>query len=71
MSQSWNINPGLVAATPPDPHSPPRGRTPGGRREELLDVPGYVFQALVTSLPASELPLAVWRYYNGRADCET
>ena len=40
----------------------------GGKK--LLDVPGYVFQALVTSLPASESPLAVWRYYNGRADCE-
>lgn len=40
----------------------------GGKK--LLDVPGYVFQALVTSLPASEPPLAVWRYYNGRADCE-
>jgi hypothetical protein len=40
----------------------------GGKR--LLDVPGYRFQALVTSLPASRPPLAVWRYYNGRADCE-
>jgi len=37
----------------------------------LLDVPGYHFQALVTSLPsATHPPLAVWRYYNGRADCE-
>jgi Transposase DDE domain group 1 len=40
----------------------------GGKK--LIDVPGYVFQALVTSLPAREPPLAVWRYYNGRADCE-
>jgi len=40
----------------------------GGKK--LIDVPGYVFQALVTSLPASEPPLAVWRHYNGRADCE-
>lgn len=41
----------------------------GGKR--LLDVPGYRFQALVTSLPATtHPPLAVWRYYNGRADCE-
>jgi hypothetical protein len=40
----------------------------GGKK--LIDVPGYLFQALVTSLPASEPPLAVWRYYNGRADCE-
>jgi hypothetical protein len=36
----------------------------------LLEVPGYLFQALVTSLPGSTSPLAVWRYYNGRADCE-
>lgn len=41
----------------------------GGKR--LLDVPGYRFQALVTSLTqATHRPLAVWRYYNGRADCE-
>jgi hypothetical protein len=39
--------------------------------KRLLDVPGYRFQALVTSLPrATHPPLAVWRYYNGRADCE-
>jgi hypothetical protein len=39
--------------------------------KKLLDVPGYHFQALVTSLPtATHTPLAVWRYYNGRADCE-
>lgn len=41
----------------------------GGKK--LLDVPGWHFQALVTSLPAAtHPPLAVWRYYNGRADCE-
>jgi hypothetical protein len=40
----------------------------GGK--QLLDVPGYVFQALVTSLPVSVPPLAVWRDDNGRADCE-
>jgi hypothetical protein len=41
----------------------------GGKR--LLDVPGYPFQALVTSRPATTPPpLAVWRYYNGRADCQ-
>jgi hypothetical protein len=39
--------------------------------KRLLDVPGSRFQALVTSLPrATHPPLAVWRYYNGRADCE-
>jgi hypothetical protein len=40
----------------------------GGKK--LFDVPGYLFQVLVTSLPRSESPLNVWRYYNGRADCE-
>jgi hypothetical protein len=40
----------------------------GGKK--LIDVPGYLFQALVTSLPAGTSPLEVWRYYNGRADCE-
>jgi hypothetical protein len=40
----------------------------GGKK--LIDVPGYLFQALVTSLPQSQTPLEVWRYYNGRADCE-
>jgi len=39
--------------------------------KRLLEVPGYRFQALVTSLSAmTHGPLAVWRYYNGRADCE-
>jgi hypothetical protein len=43
--------------------------TRAGKR--LLDVPGYRFQALITSLPATTHPaLAVWRYYNGRSDCE-
>ena len=41
----------------------------GGKR--LLDVPGYRFQALVTSLPQNAYPpLAGWRYYNGQADGE-
>ena len=40
----------------------------GGKK--LIALPGYLFQALVTSLPASEPPLTVWRDYNGRADCE-
>lgn len=39
--------------------------------KRLLDVPGYRFQALVTSLPAkTHPPLEVWRHYNGRSDCE-
>jgi len=40
----------------------------GGKK--LIEVPGYLFQALVTSLPISTTPLEVWRDYNGRADCE-
>ena len=48
-----------------------REEEPDRSGKRLLDVPGYRFQALVTSLPAaSHPPLAVWRYYNGRADCE-
>jgi Transposase DDE domain group 1 len=43
---------------------------PSAGGKKLIDVPGYVFQALVTSLPYSVPPLAVWRDYNGRADCE-
>lgn len=43
--------------------------TRAGKR--LLEVPGYRFQALVTSLSTTtHPPLAVWRYYNGRSDCE-
>ncbi len=41
---------------------------PAGKR--LLDCPGWAYQALVTSLPDTVKPLAVWRDYNGRADCE-
>lgn len=40
----------------------------GGR--ELLEVPGYRFQAFLTNLPATVSALEVWRRYNGRADLE-
>ena len=40
----------------------------GGK--QLIDVPGYKFQALRTNLSASVTPLEVWRRYNGRADIE-
>jgi hypothetical protein len=40
----------------------------GGKK--LFEMPGYLFQALVTSLPTTVPPLAVWRDYNGRANCE-
>ena len=50
-------------------HRVAEDETRGGKC--LFDVPGYRFQALVTSLPSATYPpLAVWRYYNGRADCE-
>jgi len=38
--------------------------------KQLLSVPGYRFQALVTNLPAHWSVLAVWRRYNGRAESE-
>lgn len=38
----------------------------GGKK--LLEVPGYLFQSLVTNTKRD--PLAVWRDYNGRAGCE-
>jgi len=40
----------------------------GGKK--LLDVPGYRFQALATSFGSAHTPLQIWRFYNGRADCE-
>ncbi len=44
------------------------GQRTGGKA--LLDCPGYLYQALVTNLPASVPPLEVWRRYNGRAGGE-
>jgi len=41
---------------------------PCGKR--LLDVPGYAFQVLITSLDAGHSPLQIWRRYNGRAGSE-
>src|SRR2546425_230089 len=38
--------------------------------KKLIDCPGYLYQALVTNLPESVRPIAVWREYNGRAGCE-
>jgi hypothetical protein len=43
---------------------------PEARGKELLSVPGYRFQALVTNLPASWSALSIWRRYNGRCDSE-
>jgi len=41
---------------------------PTGKR--LVECPGFAYQALVTSLPHTVRPIAVWRDYNGRAGCE-
>src|SRR5260221_516125 len=38
--------------------------------KKLVDCPGYLYQALVTNLPETVQPIAVWREYNGRAGCE-
>ena len=40
----------------------------GGRL--LIECPGYAYQALVSSLPASISPIEIWRDYNGRAGVE-
>lgn len=40
----------------------------GGK--ELLEVPGYRFQAFITNLPGTVSAVEVWRRYNGRADLE-
>jgi hypothetical protein len=45
------------------------GRRTGGK--SLIKCPGYVFQALVTDLPAKVSALGVWRDYNGRAGAES
>ena len=43
---------------------------PGAGGKALLELPGYRFQALVTSLSADVDALGVWRRYNGRAEIE-
>jgi len=49
-------------------HQVQEKRRVGGKR--LIDCPGYLFQALVTSLPRTVSPLEVWRQYDGRAGIE-
>lgn len=41
---------------------------PDARGRRLLEVPGYTFHTVVTTLPLA--PAEVWRFYNGRADSE-
>ena len=43
---------------------------PEAAGKELLSVPGYRFQALITNLPTSWSVLSVWRRYNGRGESE-
>ena len=41
---------------------------PDAKGRKLFELPGYTFHTLVTTL---DLPaIDVWRFYNGRADCE-
>ena len=49
-------------------HEKQEKRRVGGKR--LIECPGYLFQGLVTNLPASVNALEVWRTYNGRAGIE-
>jgi len=51
-----------------------RRQTQAGSRsggKSLIECPGYVFQALVTNLPAALSALEVWRDYNRRAGVES
>jgi hypothetical protein len=41
---------------------------PEARGRRLIEVPGYTFHAVVTTLPLA--PEDVWRFYNSRADSE-
>jgi hypothetical protein len=41
---------------------------PAARGRKLLEVPGYTFQVLVTTLGHDPGP--TWRFYNSRAECE-
>ena len=43
-------------------------KRPGGKM--LLEVPGYLFQVLVTNLGSEVAAIEVWRRYNGRAGSE-
>ncbi len=49
-------------------HEELENKRSGGK--QLLDVPGYRFQVLVTNLAWEVPPLEIWRKYNGRAGSE-
>lgn len=44
------------------------GERPQARGRKLIEVPGYTFHTVVTTLDLS--PADVWRFYNSRAECE-
>jgi hypothetical protein len=44
------------------------GERPEARGRRLIQVPGYTFHGVVTTLPYA--PVDVWRFYNGRSDSE-
>jgi hypothetical protein len=41
---------------------------PDAKGRRLIEVPGYTFHGVVTTLALD--PVATWRFYNSRADCE-
>lgn len=41
---------------------------PDAKGRRLVEVPGYTFHAVVSTLPLSAVE--TWRFYNGRSDCE-
>src|SRR5262249_6532179 len=41
---------------------------PDAKGRRLIEVPGYTFHAVVTTLPLSAVD--TWHFYNSRADCE-
>jgi len=63
--KDWPASARLIVIRHRTKDSPGRS---GGKM--LFDCPAYLYQGLVTNLPRTLKPLAVWREYNGRAACE-
>lgn len=47
-----------------------KAKKKGAGDKKSIDCPGYRFQALDANQPDIVVPIAVWRGYNQRADCE-
>lgn len=62
--QGWGLHRRMIVIRHRIEERPEAGGKP------LIDLPGYRYQALITSLPASYSPLAVWRTYLPRGDAE-